>query len=92
MADAHDTLANLFERLDVAVHCGAPNCWRSGGTLDGPAFTARYGGGYSTTKLFRLLRCRVCGGPGRVSLIHALNFWGQRLPFPAGPRIQPPAK
>jgi len=89
---AYRTLAEVFAHLDICVHCTSHLCWRSGGSLDGPAFIARYGGDRSLDEIVTRLRCRTCGAPGAVSLINAVGQFGKRLVAPAGPRIQPPAR
>jgi hypothetical protein len=86
----YETLSSALGNLYVAVHCTNPRCWRSGGTLDGPAFLARYGGDTPLRAVIERLRCARCGWPGAVSLLNALNKLEEPLPPPAGPRIRPP--
>lgn len=92
MPALYRTLAEAFARLDICVHCTNHRCWRSGGTLDGPAFVARYGGDTLLGAVTERLRCRACGWPGSVSLINAVGKVGERLAPPPGPRLQPPAR
>ena len=87
-----DSLGGLFRSYDLHVMCANPDCWRSGGMLDGLAFLSRYGADYPVHDIVVRLRCSKCGSPAGVSIVHALNSLGERVEDVTWPRILPPAQ